>query len=123
MKNLKRFIVLAIVFFLVFTATAYASHSTVKKSTPAFYGDVYVFYDNAPLLWTLMNGKVQGGYYEVQVKSVVLMNKGEVIETNITIPYQHSRICIYYKGHLHYFYLHPCLIGNNFMMFTFTGDG
>jgi hypothetical protein len=125
MKNLRRFAVLATVFFIAFTATAYASHSTktVRKNTPAFYGNVYVFYDDAPLLWGVMQMQVQDGYYEVQAKKAALINKGEVISIKITIPYNHSEIRVLYKGHIYSFWLKPHLLGYNFIMFTFAGDG
>lgn len=126
MKNIvKRFAVFAIIGFIIisFSTVAYASHNTkVSQPTPAFYGNVYMFYENAPLLWVLMNGKVEGeGYYEIEAKSVALINKGEVEKIRITIPYQESLIEIYYQEHLYYFYLKPHLLGRNFIMFTFEG--
>lgn len=122
MKNMiKRTTALTIIFLLIFVGTAYASHNTkIPQRTPAFYGNVYVFYDDAPLLWAFMNGECDE-FYEVKVQSVALVNKGEVERIRITIPYQHSFIKIFYEGHFYYFYLKPHLLGRNFIMFTFEG--
>jgi len=123
---MKKFLVLTIAFLMMFTGIAYASHSTekVSKWTPAFYGNVYVWDDNAPFLWAVISGvKANNEWLEIQDKITPLINKGEVISVRITAPYKYSRIRIYYEGHIYTFRLHPYLLGRNFILFTFSGGG
>ena len=124
---MKRFLVLTIAFLMMFTGIAYASHSTgipKRPVKPAFYGNVYVWDDDAPFLWAIISGvKATNQWLEIQDKITPLINKGEVMSVRITAPYKYSMIRIYYEGHIYSFKLHPYLLGMNFILFTFSGGG
>ena len=101
--------------------TAYAKHYTPEHKTE-FYGNVYLFNENAELIWNLMEyGNIEEGICFINIETVTLINKGEVVDTWITIPYPYSKIQIYYKGNLYWFNLKIAMIRKNFLLFTFTG--
>jgi len=121
MIKIKRILIVAIIFIMCLVPTTFAEHYTPEHK-PEFYGNVYMFDKDPTFLWSFMNIDLpEGSWLELQVKSVALVNKGEVMNIRITAPYSHSMIKIYYKERIYYFRLEPYMVGKNFLLFTFTG--
>jgi len=124
---MKKVIILAVIILMVFLPVVYGEHYTQTPHrpgwTPSFYGNVYLWSDNAPLVWAVISQvKAKNEWLEMQDKTTALINKGEVENIRITAPYKYSMISIYYKEHIYYFSLKPKLLGHHFILFTFRSD-
>jgi len=124
---MKKVIILAVIILMVFLPVAYGEHYTQIPHrpgwTPSFYGNVYMWDDDAPLMWNVMSQvQVKDGWLEIPDKTTALINKGEVMNIRITVPYNHSMISIYYKERVYFFKLKPTLLGRHFILFTFRSD-
>ena len=125
----KIFLVVLMIAFLL-PATVFAERNPkvcppIVNPNPNFYGNVYVWDEDTPFLWSVINAVHSDGtaWLEMQNKTTALINKGEVMDIRITAPVKYSRIRIYYKKHIYDFRLKPYLLGRNFILFTYAGDG
>jgi len=120
-NTIKKFLILTLTFLLVFTGVAYASHFIKKQ--PVFYGNVYLYVDNAPLYYKAINSIKSDKLLFLVCNPVGLVNKGHIMDIQITCPIERSYVIIVYKDKLYRFYLKPYKVYENFILWNFSGGG
>ena len=94
----------------------------VEVKKPVIYGMVFVFDKMPDFIYALLNAEVLTPDVEITLilKPLILINKGKIIEAVFRIG-RKSYVRVYYNRHIYKFDLQFYKIGNNFIMWTFTG--
>lgn len=117
---IKKILVVTLIFMLLFAGICTASSE--------FYGTVYIFdtpLQTAKNYWYLnylvpQKKPVDVGKY-LNLKPIVLLNKGTVKSVNLILPYDLSNIEVEYEGRLYKFPLKFYKKHNNCLIYVFVG--
>ena len=119
---MKRIIILTLLLVLIPSICFAGLNKDIFKRPVKYntYGMLFAYTNDPFLIYSLMQVKIPNYIIEFQLKTVGLVNKGEISKVHIST--ENSYVRIYYERHFYYFILELYALKYDCILFIFRGD-